>query len=427
MNLVNPVTQTNQSDSDKSDRQQQDRRRSALIFILLTSFLNLVGVSIIAPVAPFIAEKYGADAFIISLLFAVNSFATLIAVPGLGTLSDHFGRRPILLISLLGSGIGYIIFGIGGALWVLFLSRTIDGLFAGDVGAVLAYIGDIAKEEERTKYFGWVGAASGLGFVIGPIIGGVLVRVSYATPFFAAGAITLVNMVYGYFRLPESLPRENRTEQLETRRLNPLTQLTDLFAFARLRWLLIGTLLYSLPFAMIQANLSVYIQDRLQWDAIGVSSIFFVIGTVGIIMQLVIVPWLQPRLGEGKVAFAGMVTQVVGLLMLAVLDAVGAPLLLYCAVAAFAAGNGMVIPSLASLLSRSVAQNEQGKIQGGSQSLQALARVIGPAWAGLVYEGVSRAAPYWSGSILVGLGAVSVLKALPQLGRVTQSKAQGAS
>src|SRR5437868_5222662 len=183
-------------------------RRGALFFVLATSFLNLMGVSIIAPVAPYLAQRYGADAFTVGLLFAANSFFQFLAMPGLGALSDRYGRRPILLLSLFGSAVGYLLFGLGGALWVLFFSRILDGVTSGDVGAILAYIADISDPEDRIKYYGWIGAVSGFGFVVGPAIGGLLSRMSYEAPFYAVAAITFANTLWGLVQLPESLPPE---------------------------------------------------------------------------------------------------------------------------------------------------------------------------------------------------------------------------
>ena len=183
--------------------------KKAFIFGLMSVFLCGMGFSIISPVVPFLVEPYVSNAseqaFFVTLLTSVYAICVFFVAPGLGALSDRYGRRPILLICLLGSSIGYLIFGIGGSIWVLFLGRIIDGVTGGSISTIFAYFADITSKEERTKYFGWISAIAGIGAAIGPTLGGVLAKFGYAVPMYFGAIITLLNFIYGILYMPESL------------------------------------------------------------------------------------------------------------------------------------------------------------------------------------------------------------------------------
>lgn len=393
--------------------------RGTRSFILITAFLNLAGIGIINPVYPFIVGKYTArtdTAFVIALLFTSYSLCQFIAVPTLGALSDRFGRRPVLLISLLGSAAGYLIFGIGGALWVLFAGRIIDGITGGNLASIYAYAADISEPQNRTKFFGLIGAFAGMGFVIGPALGGLLYTITkvYEAPLYFAAIVTLANTAWGYFVMPESLPVERR-EKIKFTRLNPLTQLRDAFSLPQLRLLFLGVFLWTLDFAMLQSNLSFLTEDRLGWQPEGTSAIFFVVGLVGILVQGILIRRLLPAFGEGKLAIAGLISMSIGFVLIAVVTATAFVPLLFIAILFTAGGNGLLTPSLTGLLSQSVGAREQGRVQGGSQSVQALGRVIGPLWGGWTYGSIGPASPYLSGAVGLLLSAGAVVASIPIL------------
>jgi DHA1 family tetracycline resistance protein-like MFS transporter len=396
------------------------RPGGALSFILITAFLNQAGVGILNPLYPFIVSDYVAQkdaAFAIALIYTTFSLFQFIAVPTLGALSDRYGRRPVLLISLLGSAAGYLIFGIGGALWVLFLGRLIDGVTGGNLAAIYAYTADITAPAERTKTFGLVGAVAGLGFVIGPAVGGAIYSLTgtLGAPLYAAAAVTLANTLWGYFVMPESLSVEKRDPRISLARLNPFSQLRYVLAKPQLRLLLGGVLMWMLAFAMLQSNLSYLTEDRLGWTPDGTSVIFFTIGLVGILTQGVLVRRLLPIIGESKMAIAGLGSMLTGFLVIAFVSATGIAPVLFIAVIFTAMGNGLITPSLNGLLSQAVSVREQGRVQGGSQSVQALGRVVGPLWSGWTYERIGRATPYLSGAVELGLAVLAVVAAAPIL------------
>jgi DHA1 family tetracycline resistance protein-like MFS transporter len=396
------------------------RRSGAVSFILTTAFLNQGGVGLLNPVFPFIVSKYVAKqdaAFAIAALYTAFSLFQFIAVPTLGALSDRYGRRSVLLISLIGSAVGYLIFGLGGALWVLFLGRILDGITGGNLAAINAFAADITKPADRTRFFGLIGAFGSMGFVIGPAIGGIVYTLSRSieAPLFFAAAVTLANAIWGYYVMPESLPEEKRDKQITLARLNPLTQLRYVFAMTQLRLLLAGVMLWMLAFSMLQSNLSYLTEDRLGWSPDGTSAIFFTIGLVSILIQAFAVRWLLTIMSEARMAIIGLASLFTGFLLLAFIAITGIAPLVFVAVVFTGAGNSLTATSLNGLLSRSVSVREQGRVQGGSQSIQALGRVLGPLWGGWAYGRIGQSAPYLSGALGLGLGIFAVIRAVPVL------------
>lgn len=263
--------------------------RSTITFLVVTAFLNTMGAGILSPVLPFIVQRYISNQHTLALavgwLVAAYALCQFVAAPGLGALSDRFGRRPLLLFCLLGSAIGYALFGLGGVLWVLFLGRIIDGLTGGNVSILFAYIGDISQPEERAKYFGLFGAAAGAGFIVGPVIGGFAALASYAAPVYLAAATFVVTILWGYFYFPESLSKEHRAAQTSLAGLNPFKQLRNVFALPRLRWLLLATFFFAFPFAMFASITTVLLKDSLGWTPVSIGLVYFVVGMGDILMQ----------------------------------------------------------------------------------------------------------------------------------------------
>ncbi len=394
-------------------------KRKAIIFLAVIAFLNTMGMTIIGPVVPFMTLQHLRDphnlAFVVAWMTSIYGICQLIAAPGLGLLSDRFGRRPVLFVCLFGSAVGYLFFGLGGALWLLFLGRVIDGLTGGNFSVLFAYIADSTEPEERGKYFGIVGGFSGVGFILGPSIGGLLATINYSVPFIVSAVVILLTIVWGFFFLPESLHKEHRMSSISLSDLNPLKQLSTVFTMADLRWLLLAGFFYYFPFANIMSNLTILLKDSLGWNATQAGLVATVVGVVDILVQGVLVGKLLAIFGDVKLGISALVLVAISYILLGSIALIASPLLLMAGVMLFAGAGGLVENSLRGLISRLVGPRQQGLVGGASQSMQSLAMILGPLFGGLLYVQVGHAIPYWSGALIVLLALVSVVLAIPAL------------
>lgn len=405
-------------------------KRSPLIFIFLTVFIDLLGVGIVVPLLPYyvkIIEQADAAwladsrALVVGALAASFALFQFVFTPVLGALSDRFGRRPVLLISLAGTGISYIVFGladqllplgIGTVLAVLFLARIVDGITGGNISTAQAYIADITPPEERARGLGLIGAAFGLGFMLGPALGGLLSMISLSTPAFVAAGITFANVIFGYFRLPESLPAERRT-RVPLRQMNPAARLGAVLGQANIRLLLAGVLLLNFAFAGLQNNFAVFSDVRFGFGPSENAFIFAFIGLMAVIMQGFLIRRLVPRFGEARLAVTGLAMMALGFAAIAVVPAAW---MLYPTLGLLSAGAGMATPSLTSLISRRVAPTAQGSVLGGVQAFNSLMMVAGPLFAGAVFDLIGPAAPYLSGALLIAAAGTVIASAVrPEL------------
>lgn len=395
--------------------------RKALIFLMVMALLNTMGMTIVGPVVPFMTLKHLGNptdlALVVAWLTSSYGICQMIAAPGLGLLSDRFGRKPILFICLLGSAIGYLLFGLGGSLLLLFLGRIIDGLTGGNFSVLFGYIADITEPEERGKYFGMVGGASGVGFMVGPAIGGLLANVSYSTPFLVAAAVILLNIAWGYFFLPESLGHENRVKAIRLHDLNPLKQMGDVFKLANLRWLLLAGFFYAFPFAMMQSTLTILMKDSLGWNPTQAGLVATTVGVIDILVQGVLVGKLLAIFGDVKLSIAALVLVAISYLLLGSIALIASPILLICGVILFAGSGGLVENALRGLTSRMVGPHEQGRVSGASQSMASLAMILGPLFGGVVYTQWGHFETYGSSALIIVLAIVSVVVAVPALRR----------
>jgi MFS transporter, DHA1 family, tetracycline resistance protein len=371
--------------------------------IAVSVFLNFAGFTIIIPVLPFSIGRYvpeGDVAAYVSIVLAIYALCSFIAAPFLGAMSDRFGRRPILIFSLLGSALGFVVFGIGGALWVLVLGRIIEGLTAGSISAMYAYVADTHPPEKRGAAFGLLGAAGGLGFMCGPALGGLLGQISLSAPLFGAAVVMVANALWVVFAVPESHAADRRASHLDWRQLNPLGALTMVLGDRRLR------LLFGLAFCffgaavLMQSNFSVFLKDVLGFDVGGIGWVLFGVGLVDILSQGFIAPRLLDRLPEGRVAIAGLAINGIGFLALAALTVMPHLWLLVLGMGVLTLGDGLVQPALNAMISKAAPANQQGRVQGANQSQQAIARMVGPLASAALYAGFA-AAPYIAGGVIV--------------------------
>ncbi|MCU5600580.1 MFS transporter [Bacillus wiedmannii] len=386
--------------------------KHALIFGLISVFLCGIGFSIIMPVVPFLVEPYISSpeeqALVVTLLTSVYAVCVFFAAPALGALSDKYGRRPLLLICLFGSAIGYLVFGIGGALWVLFAGRIVEGITGGSISTIFAYFADIIPSEQRTKYFGWVSAVVGAGTIIGPTLGGLLAKFGHSVPLYFGALITLLNVLYGMKYMPESLDKNNRLKEITFVRLNPFAQLANILSMKNLKWLLVSAFLLWIPNGSLQAIFTQFTMDTFSWKPALIGLMFSIMGFQDIISQAFIMPKLLIKLSDKQIAMLGMVSEIIGYSFIAASALFSLYPLLIVGMLLFGFGDSIFGPSFNGMLSKSVDSSEQGRIQGGSQSIQALARMIGPIIGGQIYVSLGHAAPAFMGMILIVV-AIAVL------------------
>jgi MFS family permease len=378
----------------------QPTRKGTLAFIFTVVLLDLLGVNLLVPVQAYIVRQYNSDAVTVGLLTVIYSAAQFIAAPVLGLVSDRVGRRPVLLICLLGSAVGYVIFGIGGALWILFLSRLIDGITGGNLSVALAYTADVTPSEKRAQSFALIGAAFGLGFLLGPAIGGALGQIDLALPAYAAAGLTLINLVFGFFVLPESLPREKREAGLQSDAgWNLLTAFRNVIRTPFLAPILVAQFIFLFAFGGMTSNISVFLIEKFRVEPLQFSLVFVIAGVVNIVVQGGLIRALAPRFGEKKLVLAGLVILTTGWLGMVNVSQMWA---VYILAGVSGIGSALAMPTLNAMASNRVAQHQQGKLSGVSTSLGSLANVIGPLAAGALYDAVAPGAPYWAaGAVMV--------------------------
>jgi multidrug resistance protein len=383
--------------------------RSPLGIVFVTVFLDLVGFGIVIPLLPLYAQRFGAGAVAVAWLLAIYSLMQFLFAPAWGRLSDRIGRRPVLLIGLFGSAASYLACGVAGSLPLLFAARALNGVAGANIGVAQAYVADVTRPDERARGMGMIGAAFGLGFIVGPALGGVLSRWGFAAPFLFAAALTFANALLAIVRLPESLPAERRAGRPAG--LSLADRARALFGRAtpgRLRALYLAGFLFTLAFAGMEGTLSLWADQRWQVSRHGIAYLFAYLGIVSTVAQGGVVSRVVRRIGERRTALAGLAMVAAGLAGTALAPSWA---LLFVALGLVAFGQGLASPTVSSLISHQGAAGEQGRLLGIYQSLSALGRAAGPVAAGVALAHVGPAAPFLSAS-LVTAGAALVVAAV---------------
>ena len=385
-------------------------RKFPLAIIFVTVFIDLVGFGIVIPVLPLYAERFGASPLVIGLLLGVYSFMQFLCAPLLGKLSDRVGRRPVLLLSIIGTSLGFFLMGWAHTLWLLFIARIIDGVTGGNISTAAAYIADVTPSEGRSRGMGLIGAAFGLGFIFGPAIGGLLSHFSLAAPFFFAAALAAGNALAVYRLLPESLPADRRHQARKH------TSITDIFKGSE-RWSLAAVMatyfLTTVGFSLLTATYPLFTERRFGYGAIQNGYIFAGQGILSAAIQGGLLGWLLRVFSDKGLVVAGTVILAVGM---AALPMGATVIALLIATAGIAIGHGLVAAPLNGLASKKVDGAAQGRVLGVMQSAASLARIIGPVLGGwlLGHDASSLPAyfgrtPYWTSA---GITAVAFALAL---------------
>ncbi|MBZ5496198.1 MAG: MFS transporter [Acidobacteriia bacterium] len=373
-------------------------KRSPLAIIFLTVFVDLVGFGIVLPLLPYYAESFGASPFTIGLLSASYSLMQFLFTPIWGRLSDRYGRRPLIMISLAGSCGGFLIFGLAGTLPALFIGRMVAGIAGAIIPTTQAYIADLTPPEGRAKGMGLIGAAFGLGFILGPAIGGLLAPYGYNKPVLLASALAGLNLVFAYFKLPESLTEVARG-RAQSRRFN-LKTLAEALAHPQIAPLLAMYLVVIFAFSNMEATFGLLNEHRYGLTARETGYLFAFIGILMSVMQGVLVGRLVRRLGERRLIVLGTFTMIFGLGLMPFSPNMTA----YCLIlTAVSFGAGINNPSITGLLSRSCNIDEQGGIMGIAQSMASLGRILGPLWGGYAFKAFGIVSPFVTAGLFMGL------------------------
>jgi DHA1 family tetracycline resistance protein-like MFS transporter len=377
-----------------------------LSIIFLTIFVNLVGFGIIIPLLPFYAQTFGASPLVIGLLFASFSLSQLVASPILGDLSDRWGRRPVLIFSLLGTVVSFVMLALATSLSMLFAARIVDGLSGGNITTARAYIADITTEENRAKAFGLLGAAFGLGFIVGPGLGAALSRISYTAPIWAAAAITVVATAVAFLWLPETVHRAHAGGR------SPWRALAELWQRAHLRVLFTIDFAYWTAFAVYQTTFALFGARRFGFDASHTGYLLSAFGVLGVVVQGAMVGPIVATLGERRTLAVGLLFAAVGWGGSAVTHSL--PVFVLMLVPG-AIGIGLCNATLSSLVSKSAGSHEQGRVQGAAGGLESLGRTIGPVWGNGSLQKYGEGTAYGSAAIvLVGAAALTMAYHQPQ-------------
>lgn len=389
-------------------------RKAAIGFIFITLLIDVIGFGLIIPVFPklitgLIHNNLSVASRWAGLLTFAYSTMQFLCAPIIGNLSDKFGRRPILLFSLLGFGIDYLFLAFAPTIGLLFLGRIISGITGASFTTASAYIADISTDEDRAQNFGMIGAAFGLGFIIGPVIGGLLGQYGVRLPFLFAAGLALLNATYGYFVLPESLDMEHR-RKFEWRRANPLGSLRQLNKYPAIGGLIGSLVLVYIAAHAVQSTWTFVNIEKFKWSE---SLMGYSLGVVGIlvaIVQGVLIRYINPKLGNEKSVYLGLALYALGLLLFSFATHTWMMfvfLIPYCF-------GGICGPALQSIISGEIPKNEQGELQGSLTSLMSVTSIFGPLIMAFLFSYFTKAsapvyfpgAPFLLGSLLMLSSAI---------------------
>lgn len=385
-------------------------KKSVLTIVFLTIFLDLIGFGILIPIQPFYAQKLGASPAVITLLGSSFSGMQFLFGSFWGRLSDRYGRRPIMLGSIALTALGYLFFGLSKTLSVLFMARMLSGLGSANIGTAQAIIADSTDSENRAKGMGLIGAAFGLGFIFGPVLGGLFVKFGLEAPAFVAAGLSALNWVFAFFKLPETNVKTKRTvsqkPQLSWKALKHAAR------HPRVGYLLTMFFIFSASFSMMENVLGLFIQHY--WVPTGslgsdfeskhaaslTAYMLIVVGVTATTVQGYLIGKLAKRFGEKRLLAVGPALVGFGFFMIPWIGLGGFYGGMLMIAVVMACGSGVTYPSLSSLLSRSIDADEQGGTLGLGQSLAALGRVLGPSVSGLLFQ-IYPGLPFWTGSVFL--------------------------
>lgn len=385
-------------------------KKSPLFVLFLVIFLDLVGFGVVIPILPYYSKTFGATAFSLGWLMAIYSIMQFLFSPFWGSLSDRIGRRPVLMITIFGGAISMFLAGFSTSYWMLFAARLLAGFFAANISTASAYIADVTTPENRAKGMGIIGAGFGLGFIFGPAIGGILSSHSYSLPILFAASLSVVNLVFAFFLLPESRdpskvnPEGARAkwspEFIKLALEKPETSMPILLFF-----------LSTLAFTQLEVSFGLFVLAKFNYGSKDAGMMLALMGVISAIVQGGLIGRLSKKFGEVNLVMFGFLCM--GLFMSIFIKVDGTLVFKLCLMG-IGLGSGLVNPSLMSLLSKGSVETKRGAVMGVYQSAGSLARVIGPPFAGILFDRVSIHMPFLVSSMLL---LVAFLASCVVLGR----------
>jgi len=352
--------------------------KNALTFIIITLIIDCTGLGLIIPVIPNLISELTNQTLSESALYAgYLSFSYAIMqflfAPVMGNLSDKYGRRPLILLSLFGLGLDYLFLAIAPTITLIFVGRIISGIFGASFTTASAYIADVSPPDKRAQNFGLIGVAFGVGFILGPAIGGIFAQFGTRIPFVIAACLSLTNVIYGYFVLPESLPKSKR-RPFDWRRANPIGAVVEIRKFKGLGWLLLSVALLDIAGMATQSTWTFYTMFKFEWNTAMVGISLAVVGVLIAFVQGFLIRIITPRIGEKKSVIYGYIIYIISFILIGL---VTQGWMLYIVMSAYALG-GICGPALQSLISNKVSDDSQGELQGIFSSMMSIAEIIGP-------------------------------------------------
>ncbi len=387
--------------------------RSPLFLMAFTIFIDFTGFGLVIPLLPFWAQHLGANAVGVGLILTIYALAQFIFTPILGSLSDRYGRRPVIIASLVIEAIALVLSALANTLPLLFVARFIGGVGSSNIGSAQAVVSDVTPPEGRARGMGLIGAAIGMGFVVGPAIGGVLAPLGPAIPFWAATIVAVVNTLLVALFLPETRKRGVTAAEAHTKNERVSVLLAgwkQALRYPVIARLAIIILLFNVAFTAMEAIYPLFSQHVFGWTAMQNGYIFTYVGIIVVIMQGGLVGKLVKRFGERSLLIAGLIMLAIGLGLLPWSTQLG---LMLVALGILSAGDGAVTPTISTLLSFASSENTQGETLGFAQGLAGLGRIVGPLIAGSFYGFVGPGSPFLMSAGLVIVALLIALSALP--------------
>lgn len=393
--------------------------RSPLFLMALTIFIDFTGFGLVIPLLPFWAERLGANSVGVGLVLTVYALAQFLFTPVLGSLSDRFGRRPIIIISLLIECVSFALTALAGTLPLLLLARFVGGLGASNIGTAQAVVSDVTPPEGRARGMGMIGAAIGLGFVVGPALGGALAPLGPALPFWVAGCVALVNALLVLAFLPETRKQREQAGEASQKRTGLLfAGWRNALRYPVIARLVAVNLLFTLAFTAMEAVFPLFTQQFFGWKAMQNGYVFTYVGIIIVIMQGGLVGQLVKRFGERVVLLFGLILLAAGLALLPWSTSLA---LLLVSLGILSIGDGAITPTISTLLSFAAPEEAQGETLGLAQGVGGLGRIVGPLAAGSLFE-LGAGIPFLAGAGLVVLALLVALPSLPKIKREAQTE-----